>query len=126
MGFVSPDTKPTSTIRTAKDQRQVIRLQLLRMVIQAETQAPNGEIFELYKLYHALTEADLPSKEQVIQDVKTLAETTFAIKRTHRFLMMFTTDRLLFEDQAASEVVRKTMFYAKNENLSASRKPVTG
>ncbi len=98
---------------------------ILRMVIQAETQAPNGEIFELYKLYHALTEADLPSKEQVIQDVKTLAETLSQLKDAPVFDDVYN-GPVLFEDQAASEVVRKTMFYAKNENLSASRKPVTG
>lgn len=98
---------------------------ILRMVIQAETQAPNGEIFELYKLYHALSETDLPSKDQVIQDVKTLAETLSQLKDAPVFDDVYN-GPVLFEDQAACEVVRKTMFYAKNENLCAARKPVTG
>jgi len=100
-------------------------MSFLRLVIQAESQAASGEIFELYQIYHALNEADLPTKEQVIQDAKTLAETLLALKDAPVFDDVYN-GPVLFEGQAASEAVRKTMFYAKNENLSAMRKPVTG
>lgn len=98
---------------------------VLRLVIQAETQASSGEIFELYQIYHALNETDLPTKEQVVQDVKVLAETLSALKDAPVFDDVYN-GPVLFEGQAASEVVRKTMFYARNENLCAMRKPVTG
>jgi predicted Zn-dependent protease len=98
---------------------------VLRLVIQAETQSASGEIFELYRIYHALNETDLPTKDQVIQDVKVLAETLSALKDAPIFDDVYN-GPVLFEGQAASEAVRKTMFYAKNENLSATRKPVTG
>lgn len=98
---------------------------VLRLVIQAETQASSGEIFELYQIYHALNETDLPTKEQVVQDVKILAETLSALKDAPVFDDVYN-GPVLFEGQAASEVVRKTMFYARNENLCAMRKPVTG
>jgi len=98
---------------------------ILRMVIQAETQAANGEIFELYQIYHAVSEADLPSVDQVVKDAKTLAETLLALKDAPVFDDVYN-GPVLFEGQAASEAIRKTMFYAKNENLCAVRKPVTG
>jgi len=98
---------------------------ILRMVINAETQADNGELFELYQTYHALTEADLPSVEQVVKDAKLLAETLLALKVAPVFDDVYN-GPVLFEGQAACEAIRKTMFYAKNENLFAVRKPVTG
>jgi hypothetical protein len=98
---------------------------ILRMVINAETQADNGELFELYQTYHALTEADLPSVEQVVKDAKLLAETLLALKMAPVFDDVYN-GPVLFEGQAACEAIRKTMFYAKNENLFAVRKPVTG
>jgi len=98
---------------------------ILRMVINAETQSDNGELFELYQTYHALTEADLPSVEQVVKDAKLLAETLLALKVAPVFDDVYN-GPVLFEGQAACEAIRKTMFYAKNENLFAVRKPVTG
>lgn len=98
---------------------------ILRMVIHAETQAANGEIFELYKVYHILAESDLPSADQSIKDAKAIAETLMAIKEAPVFDDVYN-GPVLFEGQAASEAIRKTMFYAKNENLSLVRKQVTG
>jgi hypothetical protein len=98
---------------------------VLRMVVQAETQASNGEVFELYKIYHALSESDLPSKEEVIKDAQILAETLAQLKAAPIFDDVYN-GPVLFEGQAASEAVRKTMFYAKNDNLCAVRKQVTG
>ena len=58
---------------------------LLRLVVEAETQASNGEVFELYNMYHFLSETDLPSKEQVIKDTQTLAETLLKLKEAPVF-----------------------------------------
>lgn len=98
---------------------------IIRLVIQAESQAANGEMFELYQTYHALTESDLPPVEQVVKDARMLAETLQALKEAPVFDDVYN-GPVLFEGQAASEAIRKTMFYAKNENLCALRKPVTG
>lgn len=98
---------------------------MLRMVIHAETQAVSGEIFELYQAYYALSEADLPPVEQVIKDAGEISESLLALKEAPVFDDVYT-GPVLFEGQAASEAIRKTMFYAKNENLSAVRKKVTG
>jgi len=98
---------------------------VLRMVVQAETQAANGEVFELYKIYHALSEADLPLKEEVIKDARMLAETLIKLKEAPIFDDVYI-GPVLFEGQAASEAIRKTMFYARNDNLCAVRKQVTG
>ncbi len=98
---------------------------VIRLVVNAETQASNGELLELYQTYHALNESDLPSKEQVIKDTRELAETLEALKNAPVFDDVYN-GPVLFEDQAASEAVRKTMFYARNENLFSVRKPVTG
>lgn len=98
---------------------------ILRLVVCAETQAANGEVFELYQLYHSQNETDLPAKEQVIKDAKVLAETLLELKNAPIFDDVYN-GPVLFEGQAASEVVRKTMFYAKNENLFSARKPIMG
>jgi len=98
---------------------------ILRLVIDAETQASNGEVFELYNMYHAVSENDLPSKEQVIKDAEILAENLQKLKDAPIFNDVYI-GPVLFDGQAAGEVVRKTMFYAKNENLLAVRKQVTG
>jgi len=98
---------------------------ILRLVVDAENQASNGEVFELYNTYHALSENDLPSKEQVIKDAQILAENIQQLKEAPIFNDVYN-GPVLFEGQAAGEVVRKTMFYARNENLCAVRKQVTG
>jgi len=98
---------------------------MLRMVIHAETQAVNGEIFELYKAYYALSEVDFPPVEQVVKDAGEISETLLALKDAPVFDDVYT-GPVLFEGQAASEAIRKTMFYARNENLSVLRKQVTG
>lgn len=98
---------------------------VIRMVVHAETQGTNGELFELYKTYHALTETDLPSKDQVIKDAQKIAETLAELKNAPVFDDVYN-GPVLFEDQAACEAVRKTMFYTKNENLYSVRKPVVG
>jgi hypothetical protein len=98
---------------------------VLRVVVQAETQAANGEVFELYKIYHALSEADLPLKEELIKDARMLAETLAKLKEAPIFDDVYN-GPVLFEGEAACEAVRKTMFYARNDNLCAVRKQVTG
>ena len=98
---------------------------VLRVVVCAETQAANGEVLELYKLYHSLNETDLPAKEQVIKDAKEIAELLAELKNAPVFGDVYN-GPVLFEDQAAGEVVRKTMFYARNENLFSARKPIVG
>ena len=98
---------------------------LIRIIVTAETQAQNGELFELYQIYHALSELDLPPKVQIIQDAKVLAETLVELKNAPVFDDVYN-GPVLFEDQAAGEIVRKTMFYAKNENLCAVRIPISG
>lgn len=98
---------------------------VIRLVVEAEAQAANGEVFELYNIYHALSENDLPLKEQVIKDAQILAENLQQLKEAPIFNDVYN-GPVLFEGQAAGEVVRKTMFYARNENLCAVRKQVTG
>jgi hypothetical protein len=98
---------------------------VLRLVVNIETQTANGELLELYQMYHALNEADMPAKEKVIKDVQTMAETLAELKIAPVFDDVYN-GPVLFEDQAAGEVVRKTMFYARNENLFSVRKPIMG
>ncbi len=98
---------------------------VIRLVINAEIQASNGEVFELYQTYHSLGETDLPAKDQVVKDVQTIAE-TLAKSIMAPFFDDVYNGPVLFEGQAASEAVRKTMFYAKNENLFSARKPIVG
>jgi hypothetical protein len=99
--------------------------QVIRVVVNIETQAPNGELLELYKMYHSLNEADLPLKEMVIKEAQELADNILELKNAPVFDDVYS-GPVLFEDQAASEVVRKTMFFARNENLYSVRKPVVG
>lgn len=98
---------------------------VIRMVVHTETQAANGELLELYRVYHALSENDLPAKDQVIKDAQTNAETLIELKNAPVFDDVYN-GPVLFEDQAASEAVRKTMFFARNENLFSARKPFFG
>jgi hypothetical protein len=100
-------------------------ISLLRVVVNVETLASTGEPFEQYQIYHALNENDLPSKEQVIKDAGILAGNVVELKDAPIFDDVYT-GPVLFEDQAATETMRKTMFYAKNENLFSARKPVVG
>lgn len=100
-------------------------ISVLRVVVTVETQAPNGELFELFQIYHALNETDLPAKEVVIKEAQTMAENVAELKNAPVFDDVYT-GPVLFEGQAAGEVVRKTMFYAKNENLYSYRKPILG
>ena len=97
----------------------------LRLVINIETYALNGELMESYKTWHFLNETDLPAKETVIRDAQAMAEELNELKGAPVFDDVYI-GPVLFEGQAASEAVRKTMFYAKNENLLAYRKPVMG
>lgn len=98
---------------------------LIRLIVSAETQMANGEILELYRIYHALNEAGLPTKEQVILDAKAIAETLSELKNAPVFDDVYN-GPVLFEDQAAGEVVRKTMFYGYTDNLYSVRVPVSG
>lgn len=98
---------------------------LIRLIVSAETQLPNGEILELYKIYHALNDAGLPSKEQAIKEAKEIAETLSELKSAPVFNDVYN-GPVLFEDQAAGEVVRKTMFYGMADNLYSVRTPVSG
>lgn len=98
---------------------------LIRVVVNIETQAANGELLELYNMYHSVSEADLPSKELVIKEAKTLAGAIENLRNAPLFNDVYS-GPVLFEDMAASEAVRKMMFFARNENLFSSRKLVTG
>lgn len=98
---------------------------VFRVVVQTEAQAPTGELLELYRIYHALNENYLPSKEQVIKDAQENAETLAELQKAPVFNDVYN-GPVMFEDQAASEAVRKTMFFARNENLFSARKPVMG
>jgi hypothetical protein len=96
---------------------------VLRLVVDAEIQDSSGEIVELYQMYHALNEADLPSKDQVIQDIKKLSGALYELITVPKFDDVYM-GPVLFEDKAASEAVRKTMFYARNENLFSAKRPI--
>ena len=98
---------------------------VLRLVVNIETQTSNGELLELYQMYHALNETDFPAKDQVIKDVQSMAETLAELKTAPVFDDVYI-GPVLFEDQAAGEVVRKTMFFARNENLFSVRKSNNG
>ncbi len=98
---------------------------LLRVVVNTETRGSNGEILELYNVYHSLNESDLPAKDLVIKDARTMAETLGELRTAPVFDDVYT-GPVLFEDQAAGEAVRKTMFYARNDNLFSARKQIMG
>lgn len=98
---------------------------VIRMVVHTEAQAPTGELLELYRVYHVLNESNMPSKEQVIKDAQINAETLAELQKAPVFNDVYN-GPVLFEDQAASEAVRKTMFFMRNENLFSARKPVMG
>jgi hypothetical protein len=98
---------------------------LLRVVVNVETRGSNDEILELYNTYHSLNESDLPPKDLVIKEAKAMAEMLARLRAAPVFDDVYT-GPVLFEDQASSEAVRKTMFYAKNENLFSARKQITG
>jgi hypothetical protein len=98
---------------------------LLRVVVDMETRGSNGEVLELYNMYHSLNESDLPSKDLVINDAKKMAETLSQLRTAPVFDDVYT-GPVLFEGQAAGEAVRKTMFYARNDNLFSARKQIMG
>jgi hypothetical protein len=98
---------------------------VMRLVINIETQTPSGELLELYQMYHSLNETDLPARDKVIKDEQAMAEFMAELINAPVFDDVYS-GPVLFEDQAASETVRKTMFFARNENLFSFRKPITG
>ncbi len=97
---------------------------IIRLVVNAETLTPEGESLELYNTYHVMKENDLPSLEQVIRETRELVNTLFEMRDAPVFNDVYN-GPILFEGPAASEVVRKTMFYAKHENLFAKRERMT-
>jgi predicted Zn-dependent protease len=98
---------------------------ILRLVVNIESYGPNGELLESYKTWFLPDETSLPAKESVIRDAQAMVAALNELKNAPVFDDVYI-GPVLFEDQAASEAVRKTMFYAKNENLLAYRKPVMG
>jgi len=105
--------------------RATYPVSVMRISVFAKTQLPDGEIVELYKYYHALNEEGLPDKEVVKKEIRELSETLLAFHTAPVFDDIYT-GPVLFEGQAAGEAIRKTMFYPRNENLSAVRKAVKG
>lgn len=93
---------------------------IVRLVVNAETLSDEGEKLELYKTYHLKTEADLPPLDQVLKETRELAATLLEMKKAPAFNDVYN-GPVLFEGPAAAEVVRKTMFYAQQENLFAKR-----
>ena len=93
---------------------------IVRLVVNAETLTADGEKLELYQTYHVGTEAELPPLELVLSDTKEIANTLLEIRNAPVFNDVYN-GPVLFEGPAASEVVRKTMFYAGQENLYAKR-----
>jgi|GEM_PF-282811 len=93
---------------------------IVRLVVNAETLSDEGEKLELYKTYHVKTDADLPPLDQVLKETKELAATLLEMKKAPVFNDVYN-GPVLFEGPAAAEVVRKTMFYAQQENLFAKR-----
>jgi len=98
---------------------------LIRVVVNVETRGANGEVLELYNTYHSLNENDLPAKDLIIKDAIAIAETLDKLRSAPVFDDVYT-GPVLFEGQAAGESVRKTMFYAKNDNLFSARKQIMG
>ncbi|MBV5311706.1 MAG: hypothetical protein JZU47_00330 [Prolixibacteraceae bacterium] len=93
---------------------------IVRLVVNAETVTDEGEELELYKTYHVKTESDLPQLDQVLKETKEMAATLLEMKKAPVFNDVYN-GPVLFEGPAAAEVVRKTMFYAQQENLFAKR-----
>lgn len=93
---------------------------ILRLVINAETQTDDGEKLELYRTYHVKTESELPPIEQVSNEARDIVNTLLEMKKAPVFNDVYN-GPVLFEGPAAAEVVRKTMFYAQQENLFAKR-----
>ncbi len=97
---------------------------IIRLVVNAETLSTEGENLELYNTYHVLKENELPPLDQVISETRELVGTLFEMRDAPVFNDVYN-GPILFEGPAASEVVRKTMFYAKHENLYAKRERMT-
>ena len=98
---------------------------VLRLAVNIKTQASNGEILELFEVYHSIDETGLPAKDQVIKEARAMAESLAVLKDAPVFDDVYN-GPVLFEDQAASEAVRKTMFNPRSENLYSARNPITG
>jgi predicted Zn-dependent protease len=97
---------------------------IVRLVVNAETLSDEGEKLELYNTYHVTTESELPPLEQVLKETKELAAILLEMKKAPVFNDVYN-GPVLFEGPAAAEVVRKTMFYAQQENLYAKRERKT-
>lgn len=93
---------------------------IVRLVVNAETLSADGEKLELYQTYHVRTEKELPALELVLSDTKEIANTLLEIRNAPVFNDVYN-GPVLFEGPAASEVIRKTMFYAGQENLYVKR-----
>jgi len=65
-----------------------------------------------FKTYHALNEADLPDKQLIIKESMAMAEKLDKMRTAQVFDDVYN-GPVLFEGQAAGEVVRKTMFLPK-------------
>ena len=97
----------------------------VRLVVFAKTQLPDGELIEMTRFYHALTEENLPDAGILKNEIKEIAETLQKYHTAPVFDDVYT-GPVLFTGQAAGEVIRKSLFNSRGENLNASRKPVKG
>lgn len=98
---------------------------VFRVVVHAESQAPTGEWLEQFRMFYTLNENNLPSREEMIKVAQELGQLIGELQKAPIFDDVYN-GPVLFEGVSASEAIRKTLFFARNENLYAIRKPVMG
>jgi len=92
--------------------------------INAYTQTTTGEELTDNVIYHASNPEDLPSKELIARDVKTLGEKLSELRKA-KILAESYNGPVMFEGSAAAEFFAQRFFRTGN-GLLASRKPIVG
>ncbi len=92
----------------------------IRILITADTQAPNGERLDDESCFYALNEKEIPSKEVMINEIKAMANNLKAMRSAPVFDDIYN-GPVLFTGQAAFELFAKSM-----TSIKSSRKLICG
>jgi len=97
-------------------------LTLVSVLINAETQAIDGEPLNDMIFYIGTIPQDLPAIKTIKQDVKTMAERLIILRAVPVFEDSYT-GPVMFEDQSAAELVAQ-QFFGRSNGLLAYRQPI--
>lgn len=92
--------------------------------VNAHTQADDGEPLYDHVSYFGLTPADLPDKQKIMNEVKAMAENLKKLREAPALEQIYT-GPILFEGQAAAELIAQKLF-SNDGGLIAKRKPIYG